>query len=144
MKKIVTLILCSLCGVTALAGCGNSANNNSNTIAETSKIEETTEKKEMSQYEAKNILIEYIENNQSSFERNIKGIYSFDLEHLEVATVKCTNNYADEPPYGFEIKGNFYRMDDYGRVSSHCNYTMHATVDSEGKVDLSYAEIKDW
>lgn len=142
-KKIVALIICSLFGITSLAGCGNSANNSieatTNSVTETSGIEET----EMSSYDAESILIDYIENNQSTFEMYVLGINSFNIEHLEVSTIECTNSSYTEPPYYFSIKGNFYGMDDYGRVKGHYNYSMSATVDSEGKVKLKYADVSE-
>ena len=145
-KKIVALIICSIFGITSLAGCGNSANNSieatTNSVTETSGIEET----EMSSYDAESILIDYIENNQSTFEMKVLGINSFNIEHiehLEVSTIECTNSPGSGPPYGFSIKGNFYGMDDYGRVKGHYNYSMSATVDSEGKVKLKYADVSE-
>lgn len=98
----------------------------------------------MSSYDAESILIDYIENNQSTFEMKVLGINIFNIdhiEHLEVSTIECTSSSYTEPPYYFRIKGNFYGMDDYGRVKGHYNYSMSATVDSEGEVELKTADV---
>ena len=114
----------------SLVACGNNANSANKSNASST---ETGSKLEVSESEAKEIVVNYL-SGEGEWDLELlleRGTGADKISNLKIANLErnTNNNYYRY----FDVYGNFYTIDKYGKVTDHKSFSVGITVDWGGK-----------
>lgn len=133
-KRLFSCILPILMCV-SLSACGSNRNDIVNGQSES--YSNSYVNTELSEAEAKQVAAEYVNGvGRSELERNLSNACgASSISNLSFASFESGGGMVQD--YCFTIKGNFYSLDEYGKVKDHNGFSWCVGVTKSGNVTIA-------